>query len=170
MIEVKRIFPECNADTLLVELILKRGRSAHYKGTTNVSQALKKYNNNSHSIIGLIDKDKFKNIPPYFSEFTEQVENLENDFGLILKKRPLENKYVIFICPAFEAWIWARATESNINQEEFGFNSIDDLKRVSKRNELREDPNFKKFINKVVQSDNVAISKLREWLELIQQN
>ncbi len=166
MIEVKRIFPECNADTLLVELILQRGRSAHYKGTTNVSQALKKYNNNSHNIIGIVDKDKLKNIPPYFNQFTE-LYNHEPDFGLILKKMPEEKKFVIFICPAFEAWIWARAMESQINPNEFGFNSIDELRATSKKNEIREDAKFKRFINTVVQSDNLAISKLREWLELV---
>lgn len=164
MIEVKRIFPECNSDTLLVELIFQRGKPAHYKGNSKVAEALKKHNNDNLVVVGVVDSDKFKNTPPYLKEFTEMVFDYSSNFGLILKKKPDSNKYIVFVCPAFEKWIWDRAIEIGINPAEFGFRSINDLLVISKRNEIREIPDFKRFVNEVVSSGSQAVETLKQWL------
>jgi len=164
MIEVKRIFPECNADTLLVELLLQRGKPAHYKGNSKVAKALERLENDTILIFGIVDSDKFKNTPPYLANFTITKEDRSGDMGLILKQMPGSQKHLIFVCPKFEPWIWDRAAESGINPSEHGFPSLDELYKVSKRNEIREEVNFKRFVNAVVMSDNPAIQTLRNWL------
>jgi len=167
MIQVKRIFPECNADTLLVELILERGSPAHYKGITKVAEALERISNNSTFVIGIVDSDKFKKTPSYLTKFTEEVENVSNELGLIFKKMDNTNKHLVYVCPEFETWIWNRAIKSSINAADFGFNSLDDFYKVSKGNEIRENVNFKKFINAIVRSDDAAIEKLKSWLSQV---
>ena len=84
--------------------------------------------------------------------------------GLILKQLAESQKYLIVVCPAFEKWIWQRALESNISTKEFGYKTWDDLLNASKNNQVRADANFKKFVNAVVRSDNVAVQTLRSWL------
>ncbi len=165
MIEVKRIFPECNADTLLVELILQKGKPAHYKGNSKVAKALENITNETLLVIGIVDSDKFENTPPYLENFSQTVEDCSEIENLILKKIPNTKKHLIFVCPKFEPWIWKRAMESSINPVDFGFETLSDLFKSSKSNELREDANFKKFVNAVVRSDNPAILKLKGWLE-----
>ena len=111
MIQVKRIFPERNADTLLVEHLLQRGRPAHYKGNSKVAKALKDVKNNEILTYGMVDSDKFKNTPPYLKNFTITKEDKSVEQGLILKQLPNSNKHLIFICPKFEPWIWQRAVD-----------------------------------------------------------
>lgn len=162
MIDVKRIFPECNADTLLIELLLERGKPAHYKGISKVAEAIKRIQNNNLPVVGIIDNDKF-NYSPYIKEFIEKENKIETD-GLLLKQLPGTQKFLIFISPAFERWIWKQAEESNIRPIRFGYNTITDLCGASKSNEIREDANFKKFVNKVVRSNCRSIQTLKEWL------
>ena len=85
MIEVKRIYPECNADTLLVELILQRGRPAHYAGISKVSAALERSRNDIYTV-GLIDTDKFKRNPTYIDNFTEIVDDKLADQNILVQK------------------------------------------------------------------------------------
>ena len=168
MIEVKRIFPECNADTLLVELLLQRGAPAHYKGISKVAKALQAVENNEILTYGIVDSDKFKNNPPYFEQF-KLIEDKSVDQGLILKQLPNSNKHLIFICPEFEPWIWQRAADCGINPNDsnFGFVSLDVLNKVSKKNEIHEQKEFKKFVNAVVQKNPPAIVTLRNWLSKV---
>ncbi len=167
MIEVKRVFPECNADTLLSELILKRGTPAHYKGVSKVSKALKKYENAEHFIIGVIDTDKFQREDNYILEFTETVENKLIKEGLIIKKLPKTNKHLIRIDPEFEPWMWKIAKECGINPKTYGYNSLTEFYKASKREEVVQNKNFKKMINDIIKANPPAIQTLRKWLEKV---
>jgi hypothetical protein len=166
MIELKRIYPECYADTLLVELLLERGKPGHCKGISKVAKALERIKDNA-LLFGIVDSDRFKNHPPYFKNFTITKEDKQADEGLILKQIPDSKKYLIFVCPEFEPWIWKRAKESGINPSDYTFDSLDNLYQASKRMSVSEDVNLKGFVNSVVRSDNAAIATLRNWLKVV---
>ncbi len=167
MIEVKRIIPECNADTLLVELIMQRGKPGHRNGKTEVLKALEEFDDDTRFIIGLIDSDKFKRTYNYCDEFTITREDKVTDQGLLIKQHSNSNKYLIFVCPAFEKWILQLAEENGINPSDYGYDSFESLCNASKRNEIREDKDFKKFVNAVIQKNPPAIATLKRWFEKV---
>ena len=166
MIDIKRIIPECNADTLLVELILQRGKPAHYKGINKVGKRLEKHNDTSLFIVGLVDTDKFKREDPYIKLFTQIVEDKIAEFGIGVYKLPDTNKHLIRIHPEFEPWIWKCSGSCYVSPSTYGFNSLDDLYRATKKNEIRENLKLKKFINSVVMKNPEEIILIRKWLNM----
>ena len=169
MIELKRIFPECNADTMLAELILQRGKPAHYKGITKVCNALINFDGGEFAI-GIIDTDKFKRDDGPINKFSEEIENKINTEGLVIRKIPLSNKHVIRLHPGFEKWIWGLSEQCDITPSDYGFNTIEDLMRASKQNQAGEHKNLKKFVNDIVASNPLAIQTLRTWLQKVFDN
>ncbi len=165
MIQVKKVFPECCADTILVELILQRGRPSHYHGINNVGQALIKYNKNDF-IIGVIDTDKFKRPDPNIELFTVIVEDKLRSEKLLIRKQPETNKHIIRIHPEFEPWIWDLAIECGINpnDEIYGFESIEKLYTASKSVDVFDNQKFRKFVNAVILKNPPPIQTLRLWL------
>jgi len=163
MIDVKRIFPECHADTLLVELILQRGTPKHFHGINNVGIALMKYPKNDF-IIGIIDTDKFKRKDPNIELFTTTISDKLHDEKLIIKQQPKTNKYIIRLAPEFEPWVWELAKKCNIAPGDFGFDTIKKLKNVAKDENAAANKNLKKFLNAIIQANPPAIQTLRYWL------
>lgn len=165
MIEVKNIFPECEADTLLVTLILQRGPAGHRKGITKVQAALQE-NDTNNFIIGVIDTDKFKRESSYkyIQEFTEIVEDKLKDENLLVVKKPGTNKHIIRIHPVFEKWIWNLAIECGAQPSDYGFDSLKSLTDATKQQKVSEHIELKKFINKIVSLNPPPIQTLRNWL------
>ena len=125
MIDIKNIFPECDSDTLLVQLITQRGFPNHCKGISKVSKALEKHKDAvDRFLIGMVDSDNFKRIndDKYLRNFSELIKDLKNtDEGVVLKKIPDKKHYLIFIHTEFESWAWKQAGLATINTLEFGF-------------------------------------------------
>jgi hypothetical protein len=164
MIGVKNIFPECEADTLLVSLILQKGPAGHRKGITKIQTALRE-NDTNHFIIGVIDTDKFKKEERYkFIQEFEVIEDRLNEENLLILNKPGTNKYIIRIHPGFEKWIWDLAITCKINPVEYGFDSLDTLKKATKQMEVCENRAVKKFVNDVVSLNPSPIQTLRNWL------
>ena len=171
MIELKNIFPECYADTLLVQLIKQGGRPNHQHGISEVSRALKSRSDNNQTLIGIVDLDKAKNIAEnkYLMEFTEVILNGKDDqASLILKKHPSKSHYLIFVHKEFEHWIWSQAKLGGVDTKTFGFNTLDELYQISKSYRTSTNSNagqrFKKFVNAVVIADPPGVALLKKWL------
>ena len=168
MVEVKRVFPECCADTILVQLILQRGRASHYHGINKVGQALIKHESNDF-IIGLIDTDKFKRPDPNIELFTELIDDKLADEKLLIKRQPLTNKYIIRIHPEFEPWIWDLAFSCDVDPKDeiYGFDTIEKLYHASKSEDVFDNAKFKKFVNAIITKNPPPIQTLRFWLSKV---
>jgi hypothetical protein len=168
MIDIKDIFPECDADTLLVELITRQGHANHNKGVSKVSKALKKNAHKLGPLIGIIDSDKFKRLDqdPYLPAFNEVIcDHIEGDEKLRLNKLPNKQHYLISVHPEFEPWIWAQATLSGLNFDDYGYeNDFDGFEGDSKRYGMVESAKFKKFVNAVIIANPPGVLMLRRWL------
>lgn len=167
MIEVKRIFPECDSDTLLVELILQRGKPGHRKGISKTVKPLVDYPTNDF-VIGFVDTDRFKRDKdnPNLLKFSEVVEDKINSEGIIVYKIPDTNRYLIRIHPEFEKWIWKIANEIGINANDYGISSLEQLYELSKRYRTNQNPEFKSFVNAVVRKtpSPPPIQTLYKWM------
>jgi hypothetical protein len=131
MIEVKRIFAECCADTLFVELLLQRGKSTHCGGITEVAKALENFRTNE-VVIGFIDTDKFKRDPPFIRKFTEDLGGNFEDENIAVKRIPNTQKYIVRLHPEFEDWIWALCEKFNIDTSKYGYQTIEHLTNDTK--------------------------------------
>ena len=171
MIDIKNVFPECDADTLLIGLIKEKGFPNHQHGISSVNNALRTREDSNSILIGIVDLDRAKNIEEnkHLIKFTEEIANtIGSDEELLLKKLPSKEHYVIFVNRAFESWIWKQADLAGINKNTFGFTSLDDLCDVSKHYRTTADSDngkkFKKFVNTVVRANPPGIILLRKWL------
>lgn len=166
MISNKNVLPECHADSLLVQLITQRGFPRHLKGKDNVDIELGKLKDIDDIVIGMVDSDKFTSDIKYknIELFSEVVVDSIHLNGLLLRKIPNNNKYIIFIHPEFEPWILNQAAEAGIEINNYGYNSLGDIIRAAKDHECSENRNFKKFVNAVVLSNPNGIQLLRKWI------
>jgi hypothetical protein len=168
MIDIKNIFPECDSDTLLVQLITQRGFPNHCKGISKVSKALEKHKDAvDRFLIGMVDSDNFKRIndDKYLRNFSELIQDLkDNEEGVVLKKIPNKRHYLIFIHTEFEPWAWKQANLAGINALEYGFSGIEEFYKESKHNRTLGSLKFKKFVNAIVMAEPPGIKFLKEWL------
>ncbi len=167
MIDIKNVFPECDADTLLIELITQRGNANHNKGCSNVSRSLLRNSHLKGPFFGVIDSDKFKNIDkdPYLPKFSEVISDKINETENIrLKKIPGKNHYLIFIHPEFEPWILSQAKIVGISLAEFGYSNYKEFEKESKNYGLVRSQRLKKFVNAIVKANPPGIILLKKWI------
>ena len=109
--------PECYADTALLKIIFKIpvDKVNHADGIHKVAKAMIAQKENYNKVVvGLVDNDK-KNLPRYFDDFI----TLESDNGILFKKKPNTNHFLIMICPEFEKWILESAKIVNVNPKDY---------------------------------------------------
>lgn len=159
MIGETRIFPECDADTLLVELIRKK-TPQHCFGNSRVAAQMEKRLNSRDTHIGVVDSDKFKRTPHYLKTFKKEIATEKS--GLILRQKDKTNQYLVFIHPKFEPWIWKCAELAQLKPSRWGFNTIDQLYAVTKHGAF-ENQRLKNFLNAIVQKNPPPINQLRKW-------
>jgi hypothetical protein len=165
MISVKHIFPECDVDTLFVELLLQRGKPPHYKGLSKVGKQLIEHKS-GHIVIGVADSDKFKREDPHLKLFTELKEDRLEAEGLIVHKLPNSNKYILRIHPEFEPWFWRLAMVAGIDGDQFGFKNRNSFEKAAKGYGIERSIEIKKFINAVISANPPAVQTMRKWLEM----
>ena len=111
-------------------------------------------------IVGLTDKDKNK--PLYFDLFEEI--NRENN--LILKKHPSFEFYLVFVCPAFEAWLLKAAQATNIHPQTYGLpDTPKELHKVTKSMGLEKNKEYKEFFAKIHEANPLAFQIMIKWLK-----
>ena len=161
--KLRRIFPECDADTLLVKLLLQRGFPNHQKNIHKVAKALELHNDDTLFVIGLVDNDKAKNVPTYLNGFTEVI-NHKKEEGLTILRLEGTEKYIIRLHPAFERWILFVAENCGINPAEFGYGNFEKLRSESKGDSVYDNIALNRFIKAVIHKNPPAIQTLRYWL------
>ncbi len=165
MINIKRIFPECCADTFLVSLLFQQEMLPDYDGIGDVANAMNAYPGEEF-IIGLIDTDKFKRPDPkYLREFTEVVDDKLDSEGVIVMKMPGTNRHIIRLHPAFEKWALATAQSCGIYPEKYRFETFKKLAKEAKKLEVAKNKDIEAFLMDIINRNPPAIQTLRFWLE-----
>ncbi len=149
--------PECYGDTLLVELLGFKKPNHQVEG---INQVLKEMEVRmpKQVAVGVIDFDK-KIQHPYYQQFY-QVDELN---GLVKKKHPDRNHYLIMVTPALEKFILKSADECGI---ESPF-SEKRLKDISKTQTAENNQQLKQFLNRIIQKKAPGTETLKSWLREI---
>ncbi|HYV94722.1 MAG TPA: hypothetical protein VE978_23310 [Chitinophagales bacterium] len=162
------IIPECNLDTVLIEVCIPPARRYnHQYGKGNVARDLMGRRKDEIAL-GIIDEDPGKgSLPKYFSEF-QLVVSKDN---LLLKKHLKRAHYLIFICPSIESWLLSSAKDAHIDIDKlFGFGSdhnlyLKKLLDISKPKKVYYDQRFRKLIKVLLGQSIPSILTLKAWLE-----
>ena len=162
----KCIIPECNLDTLLIEVLLKQGNTLnHTHGNSNVANKMKSRIFINSFAVGIIDEDKRK--MKDLNEFA-LIEKLSSE-KLKLYKHSERSHYFIQICPAIEKWILEQCSKGKINLVE-NYELPDTVEGLVKLKSTlqRNDSRFKKlFSEMLIQEVCIEIRELNRWINYL---
>ncbi|PWV49510.1 hypothetical protein [Chitinophaga sp. S165] len=160
------VIPECFVDTNLIEtLVPPKVRYNHQKGCGKVARVMKE-DFLDRFAVGIIDKDK--NEVDYLKEFKIVCKI----GGLILHRHtnPSKHHYIIQINPAMERFIVDNAASVNISLSDFDLPvELDQLKRVSKTVNTKNDERFKRLFNAMQQAGASDIVRLAGWVSYLKE-
>lgn len=158
--------PECNLDTLLIEVLLECPNKAnHAKGNSSVVRKVDWLMEKNGFGVGVIDKDKRE--LPVLSEFKEESISRKD---LKLFRHRSKGQIIIQICPAIESWIWNQCREAGINLADYRL--PDSLKGLvkSKSRFQRNDERFRKLFRDMLQNEKCQlIRNLDSWVNILKE-
>ena len=155
----KLVIAECNADTLLAEVVCRNlvVRVDHGAG----SEVIQQLRGNSFGI-AIIDDDKRKH--PYCKHFKtlEKADEVE----LLNFVGEGKNHFMIIVSPAFERWIITAAETVNLQAELFGVPlNFEEFKSYCKRQSARNSPELRALITAIVDAESAHTTTLRKFIE-----
>jgi hypothetical protein len=156
------VIPECFVDTNLTEtLVPPNSQYNHQKGCGTVTKVMRERFADRFAL-GIIDKDK-KEVE-YLKYFVE----IKNTGSLILHKHTTRHHYIIQIAPAMEKFILTSAEAVGISLKTYGLpEKLDDLKKVSKTVNSKNDPKFKEFFKAMTKAGSPEMLRLAAWISYL---
>jgi len=165
----KSVIPECYVDSCLFNVLLKFEKEGvnHTKGNATV---VKKVEEKFEDLfcIAIIDKDK-RDID-FLTRECDRIGLRETDNYFTFFKRRNKSHYFIQIIPAAEEWIMKVAADLEIDlfKTDLKVSSLDELKKLSKQIESKNDERFKSvfrtFVKKSEAIDYAPLLKLRNMI------
>jgi hypothetical protein len=165
-----KIFPECYADTLLIETLFPHlaGYVSHKDGT-EVAKDMEKFP--AEIVIGVVDNDK--RMPSYFKSFQIVEDSIYAQ--LQWKKHPERDHHIIVLSKhskGIELWLYHAAFE--INPAEFGLPSSLEDKRMfrqfrkrTKSLSIKSDIELCAFIQAICEQETEPINLIKTWIKTI---
>jgi len=159
------VLPECYVDTCLIEtLVPPKTHYNHQKGTGTVAKKMKEQFRDRFAI-GIIDKDKRE--LHYLQEFTLIIskDNLE------LYKHKQKHHYLILINPAIERFILRNAATAGLSLADYDLpDTLDELRKVSKSVNSKNDPRFKLLFSEMLKNKSQEVQLLISLLKYLIEN
>jgi hypothetical protein len=158
MIDYPQILPECNADTLLVNMLIG-ATTAHNRGINTVFATLKKFESNNKKAIGVIDDDKRKDKDPYYKKYKLKKEylcfkHLQHPNGI--------QELIVTHGKGFEKFIMRVAEEADVQHKLL--KDFDRLKILAKSEAAKTDTDLKNLLNTLIQKNPPTLIYIREIL------
>lgn len=157
MIQHPYLIPECNVDTVFVEM-LGYPEPNHAANINQVCSALEKLSPNQRAI-GFIDNDKKK--PDYLDQFEplDEVNNIQ------LLKHSGKSQYLVVAKPAMDMIVYDLCRNLNIDISKYKLPSaFKPFKERTKSVSIRQDKNFKNLLNTIKQKHPPEIEKIKSWI------
>lgn len=135
-----RFVPECHADTTLVRFLTNGYPDIdHERGIGDVANNLESIKVAHAILVGIVDDDRRQ--PTYLKDF----DLLEKENGVLLKKKPGAEHYVISVMPAIEKFLIENCKSIGEKPSDYGF--PDDLKQFCKHTKKPEIEQNQRFID-----------------------
>lgn len=165
----KSVIPECYVDSCLFNVLLKFEREGvnHTKGNTTVVKKVQEKFDDKFCV-AIIDKDK-RDIK-FLTKECDRVELDETHNYFTFFKRRNKSHYFIQIVPAVEEWMLKIADdlEIDLSQTDLKVSSLEELKKLSKQIQSKNDERFKSlfrtFVRKSEETNYTPVLKLRNTI------
>ncbi len=168
----KCFLPECNLDTLLVEVLLQKPFSVnHQKGNSSIAARMNSNILRNNFAVGIIDEDKIelKALEDFY-----KVERLTHNGLKFFEHRDSKKKhFFIQICPAIEKWILNESKKGKIDIGDEKYNLPNTLKDLVSLKSVsqRDDQRFKILFLDMLNNEKCdEIITLRKWLLFLKEN
>jgi hypothetical protein len=155
MIASPNLVPECNVDTVFVEMLGHKNPN-HASSISEVSKTLE----GKINAIGFIDDDKRK--PPFLLEFNQTIAQINK---VRLLKHANKNLYLVAVKPAMDKFIFDLCKDLEIDLKNYGLPS--ELKAFiscTKKESIRRDTKFKNLLNTLLQKQPEEIVQIKSWI------
>ncbi|HWK07614.1 MAG TPA: hypothetical protein VNS58_28480 [Puia sp.] len=157
MIDYPNLIPECNVDTVFVEMLGYKNPN-HAPSISQVSAILEKKKANQKAI-GFVDGDK--KMPKYFDQF-EVLDKINN---VRLLKHPNKDQYLVVVQPAMDKFIFSLCNSLGINLADYHFpRELKAFIGFTKKQSIKNDSNFKNLLNTISQKKCLEVAKIRSWI------
>lgn len=160
MIDYPRLLPECNTDTLLVNMLI-RSTASHKRSVTEVFKALKDYEVKRRKAIGIIDGDKDVLELSYYRQYT-LVEDCRS-FKHLAHPNGLHE--LIVVQGGVENFIISCAEEVGYSHRIL--EDFERFKRLTKSDEVFKNNDIKNILNTIIQRNSPTLIKMRGILATI---
>lgn len=168
----KCFLPECNLDTLLVEVLLQKSFAVnHQKGNSSIPKKMDRKALINSFAVGIIDEDKIK--LRELDKFKEIKRLTKKGLKLFEQNDIDTHHYFIQICPAIEKWILNESTKGEIDLADEKYKlpntlkGLVNLKGASQRNDQR----FKMlFLDMLANEKCDEIITLKKWILFLKEN
>lgn len=174
------ILPECYIDTCFCKLLLQIEKVNHKTSFGDVAREFRRGEENNRGYVGkfwdspalgLIDRDNIKDKSDFFRDGKNfnTIKKLPN-LSLIQRKSKSDH-YCIIVEPDMERFLLAIAKEINVTSKEFSFLSdLSSFTSVSKTQKIYYNPDFKRFVNQLIEKESETILTLKNWLQQFYDN
>jgi hypothetical protein len=156
MIEYPNLIPECNVDTVFVE-VLGYKRPNHAPNINDVFKIFAK-KKATEKLIGFVDNDKRKQKELFGFVLIDKI----NDVSLL--KHPDKEHYLVVVSPAMDEFIFKLCKRLNINIPKKLPGEFEAFKSFTKKAAIRNNLDFKNLLNTVVQKYPPEIVKVKLWI------
>lgn len=156
MIDYPNLVPECNVDTVFVEMLgYKNPNHASSIGQVASIFLSKKIKG---KIIGFIDDDK--KVPPYFQKF----EPLDKIGSISLLKYSKADHYLVVVKPAMDKFLFDLGNTLDIPKKSLP-NDFKAFKALTKQATIQKNSQFRNYVNAIVQKKPEEIKRVKSWIE-----
>lgn len=156
--KIHNLYVECYLDTYFIEKLLGQEPNGVHQSN---AQVIKFVMEHPSKAVGIIDRDKAKNLPSNLKKFTPIEEDKANNLEFYVFKNV---KFLVKICRDIEHWLW-HCNEQLEYPIKFPYENVEGLRKNSKNANIKHDPKITNFIGALVQKNPPAIKKLRQYLD-----
>ncbi|MCR4314897.1 MAG: hypothetical protein NUW37_00965 [Planctomycetes bacterium] len=152
-----KFFFECNNDEAVLKALgVSRKQRKHIE---RKGQVIRRVAKEEGSVVGMVDSDPEGGNPPRdLSRFTET----KNQYGLTIKRRGAENKFIIEIRPRLEDWLIERANTARIDLKKSKLPETGD--KLHKLPNISKTEKFKQFLETLLEKD-AGMQFLKTWID-----
>ena len=164
------IIPECYIDTKLIKSIaphLPKSNYNHQKGCSTVVKVMQE-NFDDNFAVGIVDRDKRE------LEYAKKFK-LIHEVDESLKLYRYKNHYLIFIIPAMEKWIIARADEVGILLKSYNLpHDFRELVKITKSSTSEKEDahsqDFGRLFKELKKRNPPSVAILSFWIKYLKDN
>lgn len=160
MISNHFIFPECYADTVFIEVLLRCKRVNHQHGWGKVLGQFKTQISKGNNSIALMDFDRGRTA---FANLKENLIQIEDSDNLYIGSYQGGDSKVIIIKDAIESFLLNIAKRCEINPAEYGLTGeLKELKSILKSKNIHTNNGYRNFLKALIKKNPAEFKAIRD--------